>query len=133
MIHLLLIVLLLVVVCAVNAFIDKNLIKAGKQPNHTLNAEIYTGIALVVAILYVSIHQHPIWDVFYLLGMAWCLRAVAFNIILSKLRGLPWDYKSPSTTSKVDQALNVFGLTQEIVYLGEAALTLVLFLIVAIQ
>jgi hypothetical protein len=140
---------ILLLACAVNATIDKHTIKVlNKQPNHTLNAEIYTGIALVLAVLFVTIHKLSVWDIFWIIAMAWCWRALAFNIILSLLRGLPWDYKSPAlnTTpstgtsdpnSKTDEVINsiekTFGLDQKTVYLGEAALTVVFALIVAIK
>lgn len=126
--------LILIGACLINAFIDAKLnINKGKRPNHTLNAQVYSGIAVLLGIVYVITNAHPIWDILWIVLMAWSLRKVVFDISLNRLRtpSLPWDYDSPEDASVVDKVQSDLHLSTRMVY-AIATASFTIFLVVVL-
>lgn len=84
------------------ADVDANKIKNNETINHTKNALVYLGMLLPAYIIVYSEFKDFIYPAIICLAFL-CLRKFVFDTALNILRGLPADYISTKTTSKIDQ------------------------------
>lgn len=113
-----------VILNVIHAFIDgariKSNLKKGikKDINHLPGAIIYSVLCGIVALVF--------GNIWYLIQMLF-IRPVFYNPLLSILRFLPLFYVSLTTTSKVDQAMNMItenGFVQWLIWVWLTAVSI---------